>query len=144
MSTTALVLPADYADWLSSLKQRIRGARQRALLAAFPDIKGHSASNLKYMCDFAQEWPRRQIGQQSADQLPWFHIVTLIIKLAATDLRNRYTREALDNAWPRETFEAQFKSQPHLRQGAAVTEADIATLACWMEQNVKRMRLAWD
>ena len=29
-----LVLPADYAQWLASLKQRIQGARQRALLAA--------------------------------------------------------------------------------------------------------------
>lgn len=28
------VLPVDYADWLVSLKQRIRGARQRAVLAA--------------------------------------------------------------------------------------------------------------
>ena len=27
-------LPEDYADWLGSLKQRIRSARQRALLAA--------------------------------------------------------------------------------------------------------------
>ena len=30
----ALPLPADYADWLASLKSRIQGARQRALLSA--------------------------------------------------------------------------------------------------------------
>ena len=34
MSKELSVLPSDYADWLASLKQRIRGARQRALLAA--------------------------------------------------------------------------------------------------------------
>jgi len=28
------VLPVGYADWLVSLKQRIQGARQRAVLAA--------------------------------------------------------------------------------------------------------------
>ncbi len=34
MSGKPLPLPPDYSDWLTSLKQRIRGARQRALLAA--------------------------------------------------------------------------------------------------------------
>jgi len=47
------------------------------LRAAFPDMKGLSSSNLKYMKFFAQECPGRQFGQQSAAQLPWFHIVTL-------------------------------------------------------------------
>ena len=46
------------------------------LRTAFPDMKGLSTSNLKYMRFFALECPDRQIGQQSADQLPWFHIVT--------------------------------------------------------------------
>lgn len=34
MNLSPLVLPSDYAQWLASLKQRIQGARQRALLAA--------------------------------------------------------------------------------------------------------------
>lgn len=33
------------------------------------------------------------IGQQSADQLPWFHIVTLITKLADPVLRDGYARD---------------------------------------------------
>lgn len=33
------------------------------------------------------------IGQQSADQLPWFHIVTFITKLADPVLRNGYARD---------------------------------------------------
>jgi DUF1016 N-terminal domain len=123
-------LPPDYAQWLSSLKQRIRGARQRALLAvndgpirlyhdigrdilnrqseqgwgakvidhlaadlqaAFPGMKGFSARNLKYI-----------IGQQPAAQLPWFHIVTIITKVADPALRDWYAREALQQAWPRD------------------------------------------
>ena len=121
MSQMPLALPTDYSDWLASLKQRILGARQRALLSAneeqirlyhdigrdilerqnrqgwgakvidrlssdlriaFPDMKGLSTSNLKYMRFFAQECPDRQIGQQSADQLPWFHVITLITGLS--------------------------------------------------------------
>ena len=116
MTRNPLALPADYANWLTELKSRIAGARQRVALAAnaqqiqlyheigcdilkrqasegwgakvidrlssdlraaFPDMKGLSSSNLKYMKFFAQECPDRQFGQQSADQLPWFHIVTL-------------------------------------------------------------------
>jgi predicted nuclease of restriction endonuclease-like (RecB) superfamily len=121
MMSKSIVLPADYADWLAGLKQRIRSARQRALLAAndeqirlyhdigrdilerqsrqgwgakvidrlaadlraaFPDMKGFSSRNLKYMSYFAKTCPDLQIGQQCAAQLPWFHIVTLLTKVS--------------------------------------------------------------
>ena len=135
MNHPLLALPAGYADWLTSLKQRIQGARQRALLsanaeqirlyhdigrdilvrqsqqgwgariierlsadlrAAFPGMKGFSVRNLLYMRQFAEQCPHglfvqqsaAQIGQQSADQLPWFHIVTLLTKLSDVTLRD--------------------------------------------------------
>lgn len=94
------------------------------LRAAFPDMKGLSASNLKYMRFFAQECPERLIGQQSADQLPWFHIVMLIRNLKDPALREWYAREALQQAWGRESLLIQIKNQLHLRQGAAVTNFD--------------------
>lgn len=129
------MLPTDYAQWLTVLKQRIAGARQRAVLSAnaeqirlyhdigseildrqtrqgwgakvinrladdlreaFPEMKGLSASNLKYMRYFAQECPDRQIGQQSADQLPWFHIVTILTKLSEPALREWYAAAAIN------------------------------------------------
>lgn len=163
MNNPSLAIPADYGVWLTDLKNRIQGARQRALLAAnheqirlyhdigkdilnrqgrqgwgakvidrlsadlraaFPDMKGLSASNLKYMRFFAQECPERLIGQQSADQFPWFHIVTLISKLTDPALRDWYAREALQQAWGRESLLIQIKNQLHLRQGAAVTNFD--------------------
>jgi predicted nuclease of restriction endonuclease-like (RecB) superfamily len=94
------------------------------LRAAFPDMKGLSVSNLKYMRFFASECPDRSIGQQSADQLPWFHIVTLITKLDNPALRDWYAREALAQCWPRETLILDIDKQLHLRQGAAVTNFD--------------------
>ncbi len=163
MSKNALSLPADYADWLTSLKKRIQGARQRALLAAneeqlrlyhdigrdilerqsqegwgakvidhlsadlrsaFPGMKGLSSRNLKYMKFFAQECPDFLIGQQSAAQLPWFHIVAIITKLPDPALRDWYARQALTQSWPRETLSLQIRNQLHLRQGAAVTNFD--------------------
>ena len=48
---------------------------------SFPDIRGFSSSNLKYMRHFAEHCQNGLIGQQPADQLPWFHIVVLITKV---------------------------------------------------------------
>ena len=163
MSKNALILPTDYADWLISLKRRIAGARQRAVLAAndeqirlyhdigrdildrqsrqgwgakvierisadlraaFPDMKGFSSRNLKYMSYFAKICPNLQIGQQSAAQLPWFHIVTLLTKVSDSAGREWYAREAIRQAWSRDTLAVQIKNQLHLRQGAAITNFD--------------------
>jgi len=53
--------------------------------------------------------------------LPWFHIVTLVTSIPDPALREWYAREALEQAWPRETLKIQIKNQLHLRQGLAVT-----------------------
>ena len=154
------MLPADYAQWLTLLKQRIAGTRQRVVLSAnaeqihlyhdigreildrqtrqgwgakvidrlaadlqetFPDMKGLSSRNLKYMCFFARCCPDLLIGQQTAAQLPWFHIVTILTKLSEPALREWYAANAANNAWSRDTLDAQIKGQLHLREGAAIT-----------------------
>ena len=51
------------------------------LREAFPEMKGFSSRNLKYMKFFAQQCPDGLIGQQPAAQLPWFHIVTVLTQL---------------------------------------------------------------
>ena len=48
----------------------------RDLRSAFPDMKGFSPRNLKYMRAFAEAWPASQFVQQAAAQLPWFHLCT--------------------------------------------------------------------
>jgi predicted nuclease of restriction endonuclease-like (RecB) superfamily len=53
------------------------------LRVAFPDMKGFSYSNLKYMKYFAENCPNMTIWQQPAAQLPWFHIVLLLTKVDA-------------------------------------------------------------
>ena len=44
---------------------------------------------------FAQHCPDLKIGQQSAAQLPWFHIVTLLTEVSEPDVREWYAREAI-------------------------------------------------
>lgn len=87
----------------------------------FPEMKGFSSRNLKYMQVFARCCPDLQIGQQSTAQLPWFHIVTLLTKVSDPVVREWYTAQAIRQGWPRTTLEVQIKNQLHLRQGAAIT-----------------------
>jgi predicted nuclease of restriction endonuclease-like (RecB) superfamily len=91
------------------------------LASAFPDMKGFSSRNLKYMKVFAELCPDLHIGQQSAAQLPWFHIVTLLTKLTDPDQREWYAIRAVERAWSRATLQGNIKAQLHLREGAAVT-----------------------
>lgn len=93
----------------------------RDLKEAFPDMRGWSSSNLKYMRFFAQHCPDGQFGQQPADQLPWFHIVTLLTQLDSMENRAWYATQTLQHGWSRTTLAVHIKNRLHLRQGAAVT-----------------------
>lgn len=91
------------------------------LKATFPNMRGWSTSNLKYMRFFAQNCPAGQFGQQPADQLPWFHIVTLVTKLDAPAEREWYAIQTVQQGWSRTTLELQIKTQLMQRQGAAIS-----------------------
>lgn len=93
----------------------------RDLREAFPEIKGFSTRNLKYMRYFAEHCPAQQFGQQSAAQLPWFHIVTLLTKLSVSEEREWYAQQAVQAGWSRLTLELHIKNRLFSRQGQAVT-----------------------
>jgi predicted nuclease of restriction endonuclease-like (RecB) superfamily len=91
---------------------------------AFPEMRGFSSSNLKYMRFFAEKCPTGLIGQQPADQLPWFHLVTLFTKVSTDTEREWYAAQAIQHGWSRATLDAHVKNQLHLRQGVAITNFD--------------------
>ena len=72
--------------WGAKVIDRLAGD----LRDAFPEMKGFSSSNLKYMRFFAQMCPDLRIGQQAADQLPWVHLVTLLTKISDDAEREWY------------------------------------------------------
>ena len=90
------------------------------LREAFPDMKGFSGSNLKYMRFFAQQCPNGLIGQQPADQLPWFHLVTLLTKVSVEAEREWYATQAIAQGWSRGTLDLHIKNRLHVRKAAAV------------------------
>lgn len=91
------------------------------LREAFPEMRGLSVRNLKYMAQFARSCPSGRFGQQSAAQLPWFHVVTLLTRLRKPADRAWYAAAAAERGWSREILVAQIDGGAHLRQGAAVS-----------------------
>jgi len=88
---------------------------------AFPEMKGFSPRNLKYMRAFAEAWPDEQFVQQVAAQMPWFHNCVLLDKLSMPSEREWYARKAIENGWSRNVLAHQIDSRLHLRIGAAQT-----------------------
>ena len=101
----------------------------RDLKDAFPDMRGWSSSNLKYMRFFALHCPDGSFGQQPADQLPWFHIVTLLTQLDQPAEREWYAAQTVQHGWSRTTLALHIKNRLQQRQGGAVTnfEARLPT-----------------
>ncbi len=91
---------------------------------AFPDMKGLSPRNLKYMRSFAEAWPDREIVQQAVAQIPWGHNVRLLDKIDAPELRLWYAQQARKHGWSRDVLVMQIESGLHLRQGKAITNFD--------------------
>ena len=93
----------------------------RDLKEAFPCIKGFSAANLKYMRYFAENCPGRTIGQQPADQLPWFHIVAILTGVSEPGAREWYASEAVAHGWSRSTLKLNIRDGLYTRQGREVS-----------------------
>ena len=93
----------------------------RDLKAAFPDMRGFSPRNLKYMRAFAEAWPDGTFVQQAAAQLPWFHLCTLLDKLKGNAEREWYATKAVEHGWSRNILAMQIETRLHERQGSAVT-----------------------
>ncbi|MGY8525657.1 PDDEXK nuclease domain-containing protein [Paracidovorax citrulli] len=103
--------------WGSRVVDRIA----RDLRAAFPDMKGFSPRNLKYMRALAEAWPEQEFVQQAAAQLPWFHLCTLLDKVKTNELREWYASAAVEHGWSRSILVMQIETGLHERQGRAVT-----------------------
>ena len=91
------------------------------LREAFPEMKGFSPRNLKYMRAFAAAWPEREIVQASLAQLPWYHHIALLEKLDNPASRLWYAARTLEHGWSRNILALQIDAQAHRRHGKAQT-----------------------
>lgn len=91
------------------------------LRAAFPDMSGLSARNLKYMRAFAAAWPDAAIVQRALHKLPWGVNVTLLDAIKEPSARLWYAEQAFAHGWSRTILTMHIKRRLHQRQGKAQT-----------------------
>lgn len=88
----------------------------RDLNQSFPELKGFSPRNLKYMRKFAETYPDFEFVQQVAAQIPWFHNCILIDKIKNSNERSWYLQKTIQNGWSRNVLVHQIESELYQRQ----------------------------
>lgn len=91
-----------------------------AIKIDYPNIKGFSNRNLKYMKKLYLEYKDNEKMQQLVAQLPWGHNILLIEKIKDINVREIYVKETIDNGWSRNILDFQISSNYHKRVGASV------------------------
>lgn len=116
-------------DILDKEKAQGWGAKVVDQLAAdlkreFPDIKGFSARNIRYMKSLADAYPDEAVLQRSVAKLPWRHNIALLEKLKSREERLWYAEQAIQNGWSRDILVLQIENHLHQRMGSATTNFD--------------------
>ena len=102
--------------------------------AMFPDEKGFSVTNLKYIKRwYIFYYEQIAIRQQVADELempetfgvvPWFHHVYIFTKSKSLEEALFYINEVATEGWSRARLEHEIDARLFLKQGAAITNFD--------------------
>lgn len=100
------------------------------LMAEFPDMKGFSERNIKYI----RQWflfynSQKAIGQQAVAQLtqiPWGHNIAIISKCKNIDKALYYLQNTITNNWSRSVLIHQIESGLYERKGKSITNFKLA------------------
>lgn len=85
----------------------------------FPEIKGFSVRNLKYMKKFAEEYPDFEFVQEVLAQITWYHNIILMDKIANIEERKWYIKETVQNGWSSNMLKLQISGKVYKRQALA-------------------------
>jgi predicted nuclease of restriction endonuclease-like (RecB) superfamily len=88
------------------------------LKQSFPDMKGFSPRNLKYMRAFASSWTDPEIVQRIIAQIPWRSILAILDKVKNKDSQLWYAEKALKYGWSQPVLVHQIESKLIERQSA--------------------------
>ena len=108
------------------------------LRTSFPEMKGFSPRDLKYMRAFAAAWTEPAMAQellrqsesgamvhQPLHKLPWRHHCVLLEKLKTREERAWHLRKAIEHHWSRNILVIQIESRLMERSGGAVTNFEL-------------------
>lgn len=85
----------------------------------FPEIKGFSIRNLKYMRKFAEEYPNFEFVQEVLAQITWYHNIILMDKINDIEKRKWYINEIVKNGWSSNMLKMQIDGKVYERQALA-------------------------
>lgn len=85
----------------------------------FPNSKGYSVRNLKYMAKFALAYPDREFVQTVSAQIPWSHNTAILDKIKDPEQRVWYIKKTAENGWSHSVLIHQIESGLYQRQAVA-------------------------
>ena len=86
---------------------------------SFPEMKGYSVRNLKYMAKFAARFSADEIVQAPLAQITWYHHIALMDKVKEPAAHIWYAEQAAKNGWSRNVLVHQIESGLYQRQALA-------------------------
>ena len=86
---------------------------------SFPEMKGYSVRNLKYMAKFAARFSADEIVQAPLAQITWYHHIALMDKVKEPAAHIWYAEQAARNGWSRNVLVHQIESSLYQRQALA-------------------------
>jgi predicted nuclease of restriction endonuclease-like (RecB) superfamily len=105
------------SGWGAKIIDRLAGD----LRDAYPDMKGFSPRNLKYMRAFSAAWPDRAIVQGPLAQITWYHNIALLEKVSTGADRLWYARQTVEHGWSQPILILQIEGRAQQRHGKAVS-----------------------
>ena len=112
------------AKWGEKFLERL----SKGLMAEFPEIKGFSLRNLKYIRQWYLFWSSiEEIGQQAValiTQIPWGHNIVIITKCKNPQEALFYVKKTIENGWSRAVLTHQIESKLYERTGKSITNFD--------------------
>jgi predicted nuclease of restriction endonuclease-like (RecB) superfamily len=95
------------------------------LRSEFPEMKGFSLRNIKYMRALAESYADEEFVQQAVAQIPWGHNVRILDYLKTPEERKFYIYKAIENGWSRNVLILQIEGKLFERQGKAITNFEL-------------------
>ena len=89
------------------------------LCETYPDMRGMSPRNLKYMRAFAAAWPDLEFVQRVVAQIPWRSNIALLEKLDDPSVRQWYAQKTIEHGWSQPVLCFQIETGLHIRQSKA-------------------------
>jgi len=90
----------------------------------FPNMKGFSVSNIKYMRQWYQFFSKSPQVVGEIFQIPWGHNREIITKIKHTEEALFYVHKTVENSWSRAVLVHQLESGLYHREGKAINNFD--------------------